>query len=76
VFKRVWREVAGCVFEGLRDVDAEGNEVEHSQVLKNTTDEQLEAAIAAVREVLEERAPRGFRGAFRSGQRWRPAGMA
>jgi hypothetical protein len=30
--------------------------VEHSQVLKNMTDEELEAAIAAVRDAIDKRA--------------------
>jgi hypothetical protein len=56
VFKRVRRESPAAYLKVCAMLVPKEMRVEHSQVLKNMTDEELEAAIVAVREMLEERA--------------------
>jgi hypothetical protein len=56
VFKRVRRESPAAYLKVCAMLVPKEMRVEHSQVLKSMTDEELEAAIAAVREMLEERA--------------------
>jgi hypothetical protein len=56
VLERVRRESPASYLKVCAMLVPKEMKVEHSQSLKNMTDEQLDAAIAAVREMLEERA--------------------